>query len=117
MRHPNLIDHARSNRQRPTTAESIVWRWLRDRRLTGLKFRRQHAIDDYIADFYCRELKLVVELDGRGHDLAETYAYDVQRTRVLEKYGIEVIRIRNADVRRDPTAACDAIVAAILRRR
>jgi very-short-patch-repair endonuclease len=113
LRQALFIDRARSNRRRATAAEAIVWRWLRDRRLEGIKFRRQHPLGNYIADFYCHELRLVVELDGDGHEL--TYEYDEERTRILGTKGIAVIRICNEEVRRNPIDCGEAIVAAILR--
>jgi very-short-patch-repair endonuclease len=71
-----LTQRARDLRRGATKEECIVWRWLRDRRLRGIKFRRQHPIDNYIADFYCVELKLVVEIDGSGHDSVAQQFYE-----------------------------------------
>jgi very-short-patch-repair endonuclease len=59
--------YARTNRKGMTEAERILWFALRGRRLLGFKFRRQHPIDDFIADFYCHEKKLLIELDGGYH--------------------------------------------------
>ena len=63
-----LYQYGRELRQSATNAEKILWEYLRNRKLEGLKFRRQHPIDKFIADFYCHEKKLVVELDGAVHD-------------------------------------------------
>jgi very-short-patch-repair endonuclease len=60
-----LIEYARENRKRPTREERVVWRWLRDRRFGELKFRRQHPLIGYILDFYCAEICLAIEIDGR----------------------------------------------------
>ena len=100
-----------------TRAEAIVWRWLRDRRLEGLKFRRQHPILNYIADFYCPELKLVIEIDGRGHEGMTQDFDDIQRSQEMSKLGIEVIRVSNEDVRHNQFAAADTLIAAIQRLR
>jgi adenine-specific DNA-methyltransferase len=105
---------ARSLRKQATRAEQIVWRWLRDRRFGGWKFRRQYPIGLFIADFYCDRLKLVIELDGSGHQYRAEY--DSRRTADLTRMGISVVRISNEVVRRSPDAAGDAIIAAILER-
>jgi very-short-patch-repair endonuclease len=67
-RKPLFIERAREMRKQPNDAESMAWNALRDRQLKGLKFRRQYAIGNYIADFYCAEAKLIIELDGKTHD-------------------------------------------------
>ncbi len=65
--HQKLIYHARESRRYPTPAEKKLWEHLRKKQLGGLKFRQQHIIDPYIVDFYCREKKLVIEVDGGTH--------------------------------------------------
>ena len=109
------LDRAREMRKRSTRAERIVWRWLRDRRFGGWKFRRQYPIGPFIADFYCDQLKLIVELDGQGH--AFEMKYDQERTSFLNKLGIKVVRIANQLVLHEADAAADTIIAAILLRR
>src|SRR6266705_4375432 len=90
---------AKAQRQEPTPAEAAAWALLRNRRCLGLKFRRQHVIRGFIADFYCAELRLVVEIDGGIHDTTQTQAdYDEARSRALKLTGIEVVRLRNEDV-------------------
>ena len=89
---------AREFRREPTPAESKAWEILRDRRLLGLKFRRQQIIDGFIVDFYCPKLNLVVELDGPIHDHPECRHYDAQRTGHFESRGISVIQLRNEEV-------------------
>jgi len=74
---------------------------LRNRRLQNAKFRRQHPVEKYIVDFYCHELRLVVELDGSEHlDDSQTF-YDEERTKLLNSSGIRVIRFWNNDVLKD----------------
>ena len=75
-----------------------MWHYLRDRRLEGFKFRRQHPLQNYIADFYCHERKLVVELDGNVHNARDQKEYDGGRTYELNKVGIKVIRFSNEEV-------------------
>jgi very-short-patch-repair endonuclease len=89
-------DRARELRRNSTDAEARLWFRLRDRQLHGLKFRRQHRIGPFIADFYCDESRLVVELDGGQHfDAAQA---DARRTAYLESEGILVLRFWNNDV-------------------
>jgi|SRR5690606_9104650 very-short-patch-repair endonuclease len=89
---------ARENRKSQTVAEGVLWEALRNRKLSGFKFRRQHPIADFIADFYCHECRLIVEIDGNYHDDFEQRQYDEGRTYELEDLGIEVMRFTNDDV-------------------
>ena len=93
-----LYQYGRELRQSSTKAEKILWEYLRNRNLDGLKFRRQHPIDKFIADFYCHQKKLVVELDGAVHDDNMNAQYDEARTYELKGSGIKVIRFRNCEV-------------------
>ena len=106
---PKLKSRARTLRQNATDPEKLLWRHLRDRQVKGYKFRRQHVIDHYIADFVCASEKLVVELDGGQH--AERTAYDEHRTRFMESKGYRVARFWNNDVLRD----VDSVLEVILR--
>lgn len=84
-----------------------MWAALRNRRLGGIKFRRQYSIGDFIADFVCVEKKLIIEIDGGYHDAVPEK--DVRRQRFLEARGYRVIRFWNEDVLDD----VDSVVAAI----
>jgi very-short-patch-repair endonuclease len=93
----NLTDRARDHRKNPTKSESRIWNEvLRMRQFADYKFLRQKPIDNYIVDFYCSELRLVIEIDGDSH--AETVEYDAERTRVLQSLGLVVVRYTNDDV-------------------
>jgi very-short-patch-repair endonuclease len=81
-----------------TKHEKIVWELLKENSILGLKFRRQHPINNYIADFYCHKVKLVVEIDGESHRNAASKEYDENRTNVINNFNIEVIRFNNEDV-------------------
>jgi very-short-patch-repair endonuclease len=83
-------------RSEPAPAEERLWKRLRDRQLNGLKFRRQYPVLNYIADFYCAECRLIIELDGDSH--SEREEYDAQRTKELQQAGFAVIRFSNVDV-------------------
>ena len=79
-----------------TQAEQLLWERLRNRQLSGLKFRRQYPLGPFITDFYYAETRLVVEIDGDIHDLQEEQ--DEQRTRQVEEFGYRMIRFRNKEV-------------------
>ena len=96
---PELQQAAWQLRSRMTPAEQVLWEALRDRRLNGLRFRRQHPAGRFILDFYCSRLKLVVELDGGVHEAR--VEQDAARTLYLGTYGYRVIRFRNEDVLTD----------------
>ena len=81
-----------------TEAEALLWSKLRNRQFLGLKFRRQYGIGEYIADFYCPEIRLVIELDGGQHLTADGLEYDRVRTEYLNCLGIKVIRFGNPEV-------------------
>jgi very-short-patch-repair endonuclease len=89
---------ARTLRKEMTSSEKLMWQVLRRNNVKGFYFRRQHPIGRYIADFYCHNAKLVIELDGDVHDSEEAKERDANRTAVIEKYGIKVIRFSNGDV-------------------
>ncbi len=89
---------ARSLRQNMTKAEVILWTHLRRRAVEGARFRRQHPIGPYIADFACATCKLVVEVDGATHSTPEELAYDSRRTKYLNSEGWSVIRVTNSDI-------------------
>jgi chorismate synthase len=89
---------AKYNRQHPTPAEEKLWNELRNRKLGGYKFRRQHPIDAYIPDFVCLEKKLIVEVDGDYHDNEEQKKLDELHTRTLRIYHYRMIRFSNEEV-------------------
>jgi very-short-patch-repair endonuclease len=90
--------YARTNRKVLTEAERVLWSAVRGRKLGGYKFRRQHPINDFIADFYCHERKLLIELDGGYHQEQSQSEYDKGRTFQLTELGITVIRFTNEEV-------------------
>jgi len=93
-----LYQYGRELRKESTEAEKLLWAELRNRKLNGLKFRRQHPLDKFIVDFYCNEKKLVVELDGDVHDQKVNKEYDEARTAMLAGLNIIVLRFKNEDV-------------------
>jgi very-short-patch-repair endonuclease len=97
----STFENARNLRKVLTNAEESLWQELRNRKLQGLKFRRQHPISHYIADFYCAEKRLVVEVDGCIHNSKEQKEYDERRTADLASMGIHVLRFTNNEVEQD----------------
>jgi very-short-patch-repair endonuclease len=93
-----VVALARHLRKKQTPAEQILWKCLRNRRLAGLKFRRQHPIDKFIADFYCHEARLVVEVDGAVHREKNQAERDALRTEILSRICLSVVRVTNTEV-------------------
>ena len=102
---------ARGLREVPTEAEALLWFHLRDRRLAGHKFRRQHPIGRYFADFACLASRLVIEVDGGQH--ARAVAGDEARTLVMQANGFRVIRFWNHEVLMQTSAVLDKILVAL----
>ena len=97
-RHPQKIPddlkaYAREMRANMPDAEQLLWYLIRNRRIAGAKFRRQHPIGRYILDFYCSEKQIAIELDGGQH--SEQLEYDRQRDAYLKEKGIRVLRFWN----------------------
>lgn len=100
---------ARALRSHSTDAERLLWQRLRDRRLEGFKFRRQHPVAGYIADFACLEARLIVELDGGQHFEPEAQVKDQGRTAVLQRAGFTVLRFDNRQMLQET----DAVLAVV----
>ena len=105
-----IRQRARELRRQMTPAEELLWNRLRNRQLDGLKFRRQHPIGPFIADFYCAAHRLVVEVDGEIH--GRRGEHDRARTEQFERFGYRVIRFRNEQVFGDIEGVLNAIRAA-----
>ena len=104
-----IFDRALNLRKDSTKAEKLLWKILRNRQVFNLKFRRQHPMIRYVADFYCEELKLVIELDGDIHELEEIKHNDIERQKNIEEFNITVLRFTNEDIFSNP----DVVVTAI----
>lgn len=100
----------RDLRKSQTKEELIFWAHVKDRRFHGLKFRRQYSIGNYVADFYCPELKLVVEIDGGQHYEEENIKKDLLRTEYFEKLGMKVKRYTNVDIKTNLEGALDDLL-------
>ena len=111
-----LLGFARRMRHEPSDAEKCMWRILRDRRLSGFKFRRQYPVAGYIVDFFCARCRVGIELDGGQHDEDAQRTYDERRTPTLESLGIEVLRFWDCDVMKETEAVTETIYRAMMER-
>lgn len=108
---PKLVEKAKEMRKNMTLAEKKLWHNY----LRTFKFRvlRQRPINNFIVDFYCRELKLVIEIDGDSHFTNEGKAHDQERTQVLEGYGLKVMRFTNDQVLNNLDSVCREVAEMI----
>ena len=95
---PEIFERSKALKRSMTKAEKLLWHELRDSKLKGHKFRRQHPILKFIVDFYCHDLKLVIELDGEVHDEADVKERDEGREEMLKDLDLTIIRFKNDDV-------------------
>ncbi len=105
------VVRARMLRRNQTDVEKKLWGFLRDRRLFGLKFRRQHPIGKYVVDFCCLEKRVIIELDGGQH--ARQSIRDSSRTNDLENEGFRVVRFWNNQIMENPQGVLEKIVLAL----
>jgi very-short-patch-repair endonuclease len=102
-------ERRRELRHKLTSAEAVLWLSLKDGKLEGRKFRRQHSIGPFIADFFCPECRVIVELDGAGHMSEEGAERDFKRTEFLKRFGVRVIRFENRAVFKNLEGVLEAI--------
>jgi very-short-patch-repair endonuclease len=95
---PLIFRRACELREKTTEAEKHLWQYLKGHQILNLRFKQQHPINHFIADFYCHKIKLIVEVDGDIHLSQFNKEYDQGRTFEFEKYGITVIRFTNTEV-------------------
>lgn len=106
-----LLQRSRALRKQSSEAEKTLWRYLRDCRMNGFKFRRQVVIEPYIVDFACFEARLIIEADGGQH--MEQAEYDALRTEMLEGMGYRVIRFWNNQILTELPAVLEQIDEAL----
>jgi cyclase len=95
---PILFEFAKKMRENPTKAEAVLWQYLSNNQRKGFRFKRQHPIKYFIADFYCHSKQLVIEVDGGYHQIPEQYEYDKNRDDELEALGVKVLRFTNEQI-------------------
>lgn len=108
-----IFERAEELRKNPTEDEKLLWLHLKRNQL-GVRFKRQHPIWMYIADFYCHELKLVIELDGSVHTLKDVIENDRIREEDIKSFGIRVIRFTNREIKNDIAKVLEKIKCIIL---
>jgi very-short-patch-repair endonuclease len=98
---PYLKDLARKLRNDSTLGEVLLWKELNNKQFYGYDFHRQKPLLNYIADFYCYELELIIEIDGQYHNYEEQYKLDLSREKELEAYNLTILRFTEQEVRKD----------------
>ena len=104
---PKLKELARKLRNNSTLSEVLLWREIKNKKLLGYDFHRQKPIDNYIVDFYCPKLKLVIEIDGVSHD--EKIEYDKRRISRLNEFGVRILKFWDFEVKKNLNGVIDAI--------
>ena len=108
-----MTEIARKLRKEQTKSEEILWQALRNRKLDGRKFRRQHPIAPFVVDFFCAEENLIVEVDGSVHDSPEQQALDRERQSLLESLGLRFVRLRAEAVESNLSECLNTIQSAL----
>jgi very-short-patch-repair endonuclease len=98
---PEIIRIAGELRRATTPSEKLLWTHLRKRRIDGFRFRRQHAIKDFVVDFFCLDAMLVIEVDGNVHNESYQHERDIERTEILKRFGLRVLRCTNSEIESD----------------
>ena len=110
---PHLKQFSRDLRKGYQIAEVKMWKCLRAKNM-GYAFRRQYPILNYIADFYCKQLNLVVEIDGCSHHSVEAQEKDAERDRQMRAIGLKVIRVNDGEVRKDAERIANWIIEQVV---
>ena len=104
-----LKELARKLRKNMTVSEKLLWNELKGKKISGFDFDRQRPIDNYIIDFYCKDLMLAIEIDGIVHDNEESKEKDIIRQEKLESLGVRFLRFKDEDVKTDLSEVVRAI--------
>ncbi len=106
---PKLKFLARKLRKNQTEAEKILWHKIRKKQINNLSFYRQKIIGNYIVDFYCPNIKLVIEIDGDLHYTDDSKKYDKVRERYLKNLGLRIYRVNNIDIYKNLEGVLDGL--------
>ncbi|WP_319500222.1 endonuclease domain-containing protein [uncultured Draconibacterium sp.] len=112
----HIFEKAKLLRNNMTEAELLLWEQLKGKKVLGLRFRPQHPIDIFIADFYCHPIRLVIEVDGGIHKSRDQKEYDIGRTGELNYWDIEVVRFTNEEIEKDINRVVESITKNCLKR-
>jgi len=114
---PRVFEKAKILRENMTASEQKLWQQLKGKKMLNLRFRPQHPVDKFIADFYCHPLKLIIEVDGGIHKSKDQKDYDLNREVELNFWGIKVIRFTNDEVDQNMNLIITQIQSICLERR
>jgi len=109
----HLLARSKRLRRRQTAAECRLWSLLRDKKLGGYKFRRQHVLLNYIVDFFCFSENLIIELDGPIHNTQKVREYDHRREALLKANGYRILRFKNKEVFQEEAKVLSTILQAL----
>ena len=109
----NVKGRRKQLRQNMPEAEIILWSRLKNKQISGIKFRRQYSVGKYVIDFYCAKKKLAIEIDGESHYKLNAPEHDEERQKWIEQFGIRFLRFTNDDIRKNLYGVMDAIEEAI----
>lgn len=113
---PILFEFAKNLRNNQTEAEQYLWNYLKGNQILNVRFKRQHPVLYFVADFYCHKAKLVIEIDGGYHRLPKQYEYDMCRDSELNRLGLEVLRFTNKEVFQETDKVIKIIINAVKQR-
>ena len=114
---PKLRQLARNLRNNSTLSEVLLWNELKGRQINGFQFFRQKPIGNFIVDFYCPKLKLVIEIDGASHEIKKNQIRDKKKDQFLQSLGLSIIRIDDWDVKQNLSVVIEELVEKIENRR
>lgn len=113
---PILFEFANKLRNNQTEAERYLWSYLSGNKIQNVRFKRQHPIFYFVADFYCHQAKLIIEVDGGYHQLPKQFEYDENRDKELENFCLKVLRFTNERVFSDTEKVIEEITEEVKRR-
>ncbi len=105
-----FFDYRKKLRNHSTASEATFWKLIKNKKIGGLKFRRQHSIGNYIIDFYCYEIRLIIELDGASHDNYLSEEKDLKRDDYLMNLDYTILRFENRYVYEFPEEIINSIL-------
>ena len=111
---PSVFEKARWLRKNETNAEKILWQGLGNKKLLNLRFKRQHPISNFVADFYCHQMKLVIEIDELYHSKENQIIHDAHRNLLMGELGISVLRFTEHEITHELSEVVERIKKWIL---
>jgi very-short-patch-repair endonuclease len=106
---PKLKELAKKLRKNMTLGEILLWNELKQKKMLGYDFDRQRPIDNFIVDFYCKDLQLAIEIDGDSHENEDAYQKDLIRQQKLEQLGVKFLRFDDSEVKKNMSNVLNSI--------